>query len=295
MKLRSLDPPFGTYALPWPAEGLRRLAARMPANRAGRMLVSALRKISVGRSAGPIDVAEVFPTIGARLYPTTNRCEKRAVAGAQHFDPEEREALARAFAASSSAPFVFVDLGANVGLYSLWMVSVARQAGRDVVGLAVEPDPVTRARLEGNLSASGVDCVMVAACAVGETAGRGAIVAHDGNRGEHRVRDAGTDEDGTFEVLPVQEICARHGIARIDAMKIDLEGHDEAALRSMFAGAPPTLWPDLIVVEAGKGRELPSVVRVCLDNGYELDRRTRLNALLVRAPHETGVRAGGES
>lgn len=284
MKLRSLDPPFGTYALPWPAERLRRLAGHMPSNRFGRAMVSALRKLSVGRTAGPVDVADVFPAIRARLYPATNRCEKRAVAGAQLFDPQERAALERAFAASASAPFVFVDLGANVGLYSLWMVSVARRMGRDVVGLAVEPDHVTRARLVANLAASTADCVMVAACAVGETSGRGAIVAHDGNRGEHRVRAATAGEAGSFEILTIEEICARHGVTRIDAMKVDLEGHDEAALRALFSRAPRGLWPDLVIVEAGKGRALPDVVRLCLDNGYELDRRTRLNALMVRTP-----------
>lgn len=288
MKQRTVEPPFGAYTLSRPAEFIRRLAIHMPYNRFGKWMVSFLRKTSVGRSAGPVDVADVFPTIHARLYPATNRCEKRAVAGSHIFDPQEREALAEALIRSTSEPFVFVDLGANIGLYSLWMVSVARRARRELLGLAVEPDPVTRERLETNLAASAAESIMVAACAVGETSGRGAIVIHDGNRGEHRVRTAEANEEDSFEIVPIAEICARHGIERIDAMKIDLEGHDEAALRGLFTHGPANLWPDLIVVEAGKDEELPPVVQLCLGNGYKLERRTRLNALLARQPNASG-------
>ncbi|SDU46140.1 FkbM family methyltransferase [Stappia sp. ES.058] len=283
MTPRSLDPPFGAYAFSGPLESVRRIAALMPRNRFGRLCVSAIRRLCVRGRPGPFDV-EVFPTIRARLYPASNRCEKRAVAGVQLFDFGERGALRDALSGSETSPFVFVDLGANVGLYSLWMVSVARAVKRPFQGLAVEPDPETRARLETNLAASGASGdVAVAPVAVGETAGRGTIVAHGQNRGEHMVRAAETADTDTVEILTVQDICARHGIARIDAMKIDLEGHDEGALRGLFGAAPQTLWPELIVVEAGKGSELPPVVRLCLDNGYRLDRRTRLNALLTRA------------
>ncbi|WP_029057826.1 FkbM family methyltransferase [Stappia stellulata] len=283
MTPRSLDPPFGAFAFSGPLEAVRRTAALMPKNRLGRMCVSAIRRLVVRGRSGPFDV-EVFPSVHARLYPASNRCEKRAVAGVQFFDLGERMALREACLSSSSAPFVFVDLGANVGLYSLWMVSVARQAHRPFQGVAVEPDPETRARLEDNLAASGASGdVSVAPVAVGEAAGRGTIVAHGQNRGEHMVRAAEAADADTVEILTVQEICARHGIARIDAMKIDLEGHDEGALRGLFAGAPDALWPQLVVVEAGKGDDLPPVVRLCLDNGYRLDRRTRLNALLTRA------------
>lgn len=290
MRQPTLEPPYGTHALPPLGTAARRLAGVLPGNRLGRIGVSLLRRIVTGGKPGPFDV-DVFPHVRARLYPAGNRCEKRAVAGPQLFDRAEREALREAFAASPSSPFVFLDLGANVGLYSLWMVSVARMLSREVVVLAVEPDAGTRARLEANIAASdALDSVMVAACAVGEHAGRGAMLAHEGNRGEHQVRAAGEGETDTFEILPIHEICARRGIVRIDAMKVDLEGHDEAALRGMFAAAPAGLWPRMIVVEAGKREELPAVVRLCLDNGYELASRTRLNALLrLRAGRSDGT------
>lgn len=283
MTPRSLDPPFGAFALTGARERLRRVAAHMPRNRLGRMAVSLLRRACTGGRPGPFDV-EVFPGVRARLHPASNRCEKRALAGPQFFDLGEREALRAALARRGDGPFVFLDLGANVGLYSLWVLAAARAVGRDVTILAVEPDSETRARLETNLAASQApDTVHVAGVAIGARAGRGAIVGHAHNRGEHRVRSARDDDAETVEILPVDALCARFAITRIDAMKVDLEGHDEAALAGLFAAAPTSLWPELIIVEAGKGAETPSVVRLCLDNGYQLDRRTRLNALLTRA------------
>lgn len=285
-EIRQMEPPFGTHRLSAPMERLRAATAHLPANRAGRALSSLVRRIVSRGPEEPID-AEVFPGIRTRLRPGTNRCEKRVLTGAQFYDHQERAALAAALGqADDNVPFIFLDLGANVGLYSLWMVASARAAGRELQVLAVEPDPVTRARLLANLAASGADNVNVAPVAVGAEAGRGRIVEHGNNRGENQVAVSGsTDGDGAgdgFEILPLHLICARYGVSRIDAMKVDLEGHDEAALTGMFAQAPEALWPRMLVVEAGKGEAAPPVVQLCERHGYRVAGRTRLNAIMKR-------------
>ncbi len=282
--VREMVPPFGTYRLPVPMERLRATTTRLPANRVGRALSSLVRRIISRGPEAPID-AEVYPGIRLRLRPGTNRCEKRVLTGAQFYDHRERAALATALQGSESQPFVFVDLGANVGLYSLWMVAAARAAGRDLQVLAVEPDPVTRARLLANLAASDAGNVTVAPVAVGGAVARGTMMEHGNNRGENQVAvgNAGDDAGTGFEILPLHVICARYGVQRIDAMKVDLEGHDEVALQGMFSDAPADLWPDLLVVEAGKGDVAPPVVKLCEAHGYRMAGRTRLNALMQRA------------
>jgi len=279
--IREMVPPFGTHRLSAPMERLRGATAHLPSNRVGRALSSLIRRIVTRGPEDPID-AEIFPGIRARLRPGTNRCEKRVLTGAQFYDHQERAALAAALRESESDPFVFVDLGANVGLYSLWMVASARTAGRKLQVLAVEPDPVTRARLLANLAASGADNVTVAPVAVGAEAGRGTIVEHGNNRGENQVATGDAAGDEGFEILPLHQICDRYGVSRIDAMKVDLEGHDEAALRGMFETAPEALWPRTLIVEAGKGEASPPVVRLCEANGYTTAGRTRLNAIMKR-------------
>ncbi|ADZ72743.1 FkbM family methyltransferase [Polymorphum gilvum] len=281
-----LEPPFGSLSLPKPLERLRAAAERFPANRFGRVLTSLVRRLCLAGRRDPLDVSPL-PTIHARLYPRTNRCEKRAIAGLQFFDLEERQALSGTLAGSQSDPFVFLDLGANVGLYSLWMVSEARRLGKHIAVVAVEPDEVTRARLAANVAASAAAEIRIASCAVGERAGTGMMVRNDRNRGENTVAVTGSSEG--FEVLPIHEICRRHDLTHIDAMKIDIEGHDHAALASLFRDGDPALWPDVIVVEAGKREAVPPVIELCLRNGYESVRRTRLNMILRRAPRPTAL------
>ena len=38
-------------------------------------------------------------------------------------------------------------------------------------------------------------------------------------------------------------------ISRIGALKIDIEGAEDRALRPFFENSPKTLWPELIVIE----------------------------------------------
>ena len=78
--LPPLDPPFGTYALSPEREAWRLKALDQKDNRIGRLLISRARKKALSGEKGPFDV-EVASHVKARLYPTSNRCEKRAFAG----------------------------------------------------------------------------------------------------------------------------------------------------------------------------------------------------------------------
>ncbi len=282
-------PPFGTYRLPRSHEWLRQQATRLPDGRAGRAGASLIRRFFTRQGSEAYDV-EVFPSIHARLYPATNRCEKRVLAAAQFFDAQERAFLDETVGASSSNPFVFVDLGANVGLYSLSVLSSARRHNRDAKLIAVEPDPVTRARLLQNIAFSNAqDKFTVEACGVGATRGTGGIVGHANNRGEHRlVTDVPNGAGASIEILPLLDICNMHRIASIDALKIDVEGLDYEVLAAFFAIAPESLRPANLIVEVGKTDQNPAVVALCEKYGYRAVKRTKLNVILSRAEPVTG-------
>src|SRR5262249_61731547 len=81
-----------------------------------------------------------------RLHPRDNGCEKNLLFTPQMSEPTERAELTAEIdqAKEEASPFVFIDIGANVGLFSFF---VAARAGRSARILAVDPDPENLPRL----------------------------------------------------------------------------------------------------------------------------------------------------
>ncbi len=265
-------PPFGAFALPAWAERLRGLGAGLGPGALTRRMASLLRRIVLWGRADPIDV-EPFPGQRARLHPRDNLSEKRVFGAAAAWERAERAALARAMAAAP-APFHFVDAGANAGLYAL----AVRSLGPARI-LAIEPEPVTRARLETNLALSEAWDVTVAPVALGPEEGSARIAAPGPNRGEARLGEQGV----ATPVRPLLALVEEVGWLRVDALKIDIEGAEAPVLAAFLGRAPRALWPALVILEAARGAETPALA-LLTGQGYVLGERTRLNAILSLPP-----------
>ena len=268
--------PFGHYALP-PGREAARVAAREAGDtRFGRWFISLKRKRAMQGEPGPFDVT-VAPDVRARLYPTTNRCEKRALCGVQVWDAEERSALRDAVFERVAEPFVFLDVGANVGLYSLFVSAYAREAGRPSRIVAVEPSAEMGARLRFNAQASGA-MVEHVAVAVSDAPGTAFLTSGGTNRGEGRLADEGE----RVEVITLLELCERLELDRVHALKLDIEGHDARALSAFFADAPVGLHPDLVIVELTNANR-SDVVELASAQNYLLSEQTSLNAIFQKS------------
>lgn len=280
------DPPFGSHALPAPMEWLRRLGAGVGTWGApGRRAASLIRRIVCLGRDDPFDV-EPFPRQRARLYPRDNLSEKRVFTAPGRWDAAERAVIARAAAAAGQV-FRFVDAGANVGLYTL---AARATAPRGFQGLAIEPDPENLRRLRFNLAASGAADVTVAPVALSDRAGEATLAAAGGNRGEIRLGAEGAGLRVPTRTL--LDIVREAGLDGIDALKIDIEGHEEPALAAFLRDAPPALWPGVVLIEAPHGADTPALA-LLRSNGYVVAERTRLNAILTRpGPHRAAAGAG---
>jgi len=275
-------PPFGAYAPGPAAEAVRALLARLPDRPAARRLALVLRRLAGTRARRPYDVT-VFGDQRARLYPYDNRCEKWAYAMPQLWDAPERAALGAAIAASDPArSFVFVDAGANVGLYCLFARSAARKAERTLQALAIEPAAEVRARLRANLAFSGAHEIAVAPAAVAAAPGPVRLAVDAENRGESRLSDA--DDAQTVRGAPLAALVAEAGLAHVDGLKIDIEGGEAAALTAYFSEAPPEAWPQLIIAETHGRGHVCATRRACLERGYEVQLVSGLNTVFVRKP-----------
>jgi FkbM family methyltransferase len=127
-------------------------------------------------------------------------------------------------------PSVFIDIGANSGLYSCILL----KNGLVPAALLFEPDRRNAIYLRANLQINGVlDKAVIYDAAIGARAGRMRLApGPDTNTGTSRIIDDGK-AGGTYEVEMVRlsDIVSHTG--EILAIKMDIEGHELAALTSM--------------------------------------------------------------
>jgi FkbM family methyltransferase len=176
---------------------------------------------------------------------------------------------------------VFVDIGANVGTYALVL---ARDVGANGTVIAVEPHPVTHARLAFNNSACGYTQTRLVAAAVSDADGEVMIETDGGNLGaSHVVIGAATSEAIKVPALRLQRILDEAGVTKVDALKIDIEGFEDRALVPYFKEAPQAQWPRAVVIEhLSRDEWQQDCIADMLTRGYAEAGRTRSNTFLLR-------------
>lgn len=272
------EQPFGAFApKPFLARIINRTRAA-PDNFLGRKSAYALRRIGLRSLEGtPVDIEALGAKM--RLYPDGNVCEKRVLFTPQYFDPVEREMLA----SRMRDGFTFIDVGANIGAYSLF---VAARAGRGARILAVEPQPDVFARLAYNIAQNPFGTVKAVACALADKPGELTLFIDPANRGESSVRmlNSATASPVKVPAMTLLALVQGEGYERIDAIKLDVEGAEDLILEPFLRDAPPALWPGFIVIEDSRQRWQSDLAGLLKRSGYRLLRQTRMNMLFEREP-----------
>ncbi len=280
-----MSEPFGALAPTTAQTRWRALGARLPANYFGRKAASLLLGPAGGRARRPHDVT-VFGSQKARLHPYDNICEKRVFLTPQLWDGAEREALADFIAALAQDDFVFVDIGANAGLYTLFARSEAMRAGKRLRAVCIEADPEMLARLRFNVAASGaVSDVVVFGCAASGAEGILNFTVNDRSRGLSRVAPEGETRVASRPLLGLVEEARA---SRVDALKIDIEGHESATLGAFFRDAPVALHPTLIIVETTHQTTEQPVAEILRAAGYAVRLQTARNAVFRKGAQTFG-------
>lgn len=273
-----MSEPFGALAPSPLQERFRAVGHRLPANYFGRKAASLLLGPAGGRRRRAYDVA-IFGTQRARLHPHDNICEKRVYLTPQLWDGAERAFLADAISAFAGGIFHFVDVGANVGLYTLFARAEAMRAGALLRAVCIEADAEMVARLQFNLDASDTaGAVAVFNCAASDRDATLRLAVNRKSRGLSRIAETG---GAPVAARPLLSMIVEAGLERIDALKIDIEGHEHAALGAFFRDAPRGLHPALLLLEISHADADRAAERVVLDAGYVERFRTARNAGFV--------------
>jgi FkbM family methyltransferase len=271
------DPaPFGAYAPSGMTAWLLRQTRAAVDTWLSKRISFLLRRIAIRRLGGnPVDI-EAF---GAqmRLYPYNNVCEKRVLFTPQFFDPEEREILR----SHIRDGYVFVDIGANIGAYSLF---VAAAAGASARILCVEPQPDIFDRLVYNIQQNPIAAIKAVDCAVADKPGELTLFLDPRNSGESSVKIVSSGQAKAIRVpaTTLLDLVTTEGYTHIDAIKLDVEGAEDIILEPFLRQAPKSILPRLILVEDGSGRWQIDLHALLEDHGYKLLKKTRMNFVYER-------------
>lgn len=235
-----------------------------------------LRRVAINRLGGdPVDTE----ALGARmrLFPQGNICEKRVLFTPQHFDRVELELLAKRV----SPDYRFVDIGANVGIYSLF---VAARASHQARILAIEPQPQVFAKLAFNIAQNPFGTIKAVALAVADKSGELTLFLDPLNEGESSVRMLRGSPANSVRVpaMALGDLLRAEGFSGVDGMKIDVEGAEDLILESFLTPANQALWPKTLILEDSRSKWATDIPALLLRCGYREAARTRLNFVFER-------------
>lgn len=275
--------PFGARAPDFFARSVLTITRALPVGWLGLRTAMVLRRLMMARlKDGALDT--MVWGLRTRLYPRRNSCEKVALFTPQMYDPRERALIAEAIAQrlAASEKFTFVDIGANVGLYALFVAACA--GGRARV-LAIEPQPGIVDRLRFNVVANPAHRIEVEPVAVSDHDGELELMIDARDGGGTRFLRGGAQLSGEMVRVPTRPLATileAAGIAEIDALKIDIEGAEDLALDPFLRAAPSALWPRLIVIEDRPMDWAVDLYALFAECGYEIVARTRQNVVFRR-------------
>jgi len=211
-----------------------------------------------------------------------NETERKSIFN--NYNIREVEFLKQACSAPDS---VFVDIGANSG-YFTQILSLSMPADGTV--LALEPNPQMVERLRGNLDLvpnakrKETADITIVESAVGTKNGEAQLTLPSGPNSFGRAYIDNTKDGVTVKISTLMDILTGAGVSHISALKIDIEGHEDKALKPFLDAAPRDLLPRAIVIEHTSNDEWgDDILQLLAKAGYVETGRTRGNALLSLA------------
>ena len=277
--------PWGRYRPSGPGGFWLRVSRCFPAGWPWSRFALLARRLARRSLCGPVDTRLWGHRL--RLHPGRSVSEGRILFLPRSWDRTER-GLLREWIGSG---FTFVDVGANVGAYSFWVLSLAGAGGRVV---AVEPDPALARQLRYNVRINGAgERMRVVEAAVSASQGRGTLVLASRNSGENRLAAAGEGAAAVpgnatvpVRVVTLADVVDQAGLDHIDCLKVDVEGREGDVIRPYIEGAPRSRWPRRMIVELAHGPDrgetaLKELQMWITARGYRLVRRTKLNGVFT--------------
>ena len=256
--------PYGTYSLKAYDRILLKTAQKLKKNSFNFRLALALRNLVMYKKNYIID-ADVMG-MKCRFYPHDNLADRFILFTPKFYDTFEFDMLSKILSSDS----VFIDIGANVGFYSLWASKFITNSGKII---AIEPNPKIFDRLIENISLNQKgDTITALQVGVADIEGEFTLrIINQKNLGASTILESDYERESiTISCRPLISILRDEKVNKIDVLKIDIEGAEHLALNKFFQDSPQSLFPKILIMETDEIVPLP-------DFGYELIKRTEAN------------------
>ena len=173
--------------------------------------------------------AEVKTRFGMRMRVHPNEVLGRRILCTGFWEPE----ITALFGELLSPGDVVLDIGANIGYFTLLASKLVRETGKV---LAFEPQSSNRALLLENILLNGAQNVQVFAMGLADQNGEARLYrGTPRNPGLSSIRPAQNGPSERIELRRGDEIISRDLWQRVRLIKMDIEGAELSALRGLFA------------------------------------------------------------
>ena len=236
-----------------------------------KRLIFFLRRVALNFSGECIDT-ELFHS-QIRLHTKGNICEKRALFSPQIFESFERDFISSCAEDGS----IFIDIGSNVGLYSLSVGSRYKDFTNTEIH-SIEPHPDLFKRLQFNTSLNEGFPIKIHNLAIMDKNEEFNLKTNDSNLGQTVISD-----DGQIKVTGKNLITflKDESINEISALKIDVEGNEEKVLIPFLKDENKKLFPKIIIIERNDNLWDSDLIKTLNGFNFRIHKKTKMNYILI--------------
>ena len=216
----------------------------------------------------------IYKGLKIRLSPFGNTIESKILLSSKTREEIELYEVKKAIRSKG----VFIDIGANVGYYSLF---AAKFGAKKIISF--EPNPVLCKRFKKNIELNQFEeKINLFECALGDKRGNAKLYLEKNDIGSSSLLENSLSTNFiNVKVFSLIEILETKDIKKIDALKIDVEGFEDKIMKPFFEKSNKKLYPKIMIIEdSGKEQWEWDVISWMFKHGYKLVNRTKSNLIL---------------
>ena len=216
----------------------------------------------------------IYNGLKIRLSPFGNTIESKILLSSKIREEIELNEVKKAVISEGT----FIDVGANVGYYSLF----AAKFGATKI-ISFEPNPVLCERFKKNIELNKFEKkIDLFECALGNKRGNTRLYLNKNDIGSSSLlKNSLFTNFINVEVFSLIEILNTKDIKKIDVLKIDVEGFEDKIMKPFFEKSNKKLYPKIMIIEdSGKAEWKWDLISWMYKHGYKLVNRTKSNLIL---------------